>query len=54
MMKNFKIDKITDIEYYAKLEEKRKTAKNMLKDGISINKIMKYTGLSETDISHLK
>lgn len=34
--------------------ERKETAKNMLQDGISIKAIMKYTGLSETDISNLK
>ena len=34
--------------------ERKETAKNMLQDGMSIKAIMKYTGLSETDISNLK
>ena len=51
-------DKITDIEYYAKeegiLEEKRKTAKNLLDMDIPIFKIVKATGLSEEEIESLE
>ena len=55
-------DKITDIEYYAKeegiaegrIDEKRKTAKNMLQDGVNIKTIIKYTGLSKEEISSIK
>jgi predicted transposase/invertase (TIGR01784 family) len=36
-----------------KFEGKIETARTMLKDGISINKIMKYTGLEEKEISNL-
>ena len=54
-------DKINDVEYYAKEEglaegkrqEKIKTAKTMLQDGLNINYISKYTGLSLSEIKAL-
>ena len=50
-------DKINDVERYAKEEgqyqEKIKTAKNMLQDGLNINNISKYTGLSLSEIKTL-
>ena len=57
--KNLSIfDSIKDRERNAKedgiLEEKKKTAKNMLQDDMSINIIMKYTGLSKEEIENIK
>ena len=59
-------DKITDVEYYAKKEGKTegqiegerngilRTAKKMLQDNLSIDNIMKYTGLSKNEIENLR
>ena len=50
-------DKINDVERYAKeggqYQEKIKMAKNMLQDGLNINNISKYTGLSLSEIKTL-
>ena len=46
-------DKITDIEYYAKLEEKKKTAKNMLKKGYPIEEISSLTNLTVQEIKNI-
>ncbi len=35
-------------------DEKIKIAKNLLKDGVNIDKIVKYTGLSKEEIEKLK
>ena len=55
-------DKINDVEYYAKKEGKiegeksgiLRTAKKMLQDNLSIDNIMKYTGLSKNEIENLR
>ena len=36
-----------------KMEEKRETARQMLNDGVAIEKIVKYTGLTEKEIKAL-
>ena len=58
-------DKINDVKYYAKeeglaeghakgiAENKKETAKKMLEDGLDINQIAKYTGLSLSEIQAL-
>lgn len=40
-------------EINGKLQEKKDIAKAMLKDGMPIKDIMKYTGFSETEINNL-
>ena len=53
--KNLSIfDSIKDRERNAKEEGLIETAKNMLQDGMSINIIMKYTGLSKEEIENIK
>ena len=47
-------DKINDVKYYAKKEEKEETAKNMLKKGFSLQEISEITNLSTKEISDLK
>ena len=63
-------DKINDVKYYAKeeghaeglaeghvkgiAENKKETAKKMLEDGLDINQIAKYTGLSLSEINSFK
>ena len=53
--KNLSIfDSIKDRERNAKEEGLIETAKNMLQDDMSINIIMKYTGLSKEEIEEIK
>ena len=53
--KNLSIfDTIKDRERNAREEGLIETAKNMLQDGMSINIIMKYTGLSKEEIENIK
>ncbi len=47
-------DKINDVKYYAKKEEKVETAKNMLKKGFSLQEISEITNLSIKEINDLK
>ena len=47
-------DKINDVKYYAKKEEKIETAKNMLKKGFSLQEISEITNLSINEINDLK
>ena len=47
-------DKINDVKYYAKKEEKVETAKNMLKKGFSLQEISEITNLSINEINDLK
>jgi len=44
---------VTSIERIAIKETKIQTAINMLKDGLSIDKIIKYTGLAKTELEKL-
>jgi predicted transposase/invertase (TIGR01784 family) len=46
--------KILFAEKKGKLKEKNETAQNMLKDGLDISLISKYTGLSLEDIEKLR
>ena len=46
-------DKINDVKYYAREEEKKEIAKKMLQNGYDINQIVKYTGLSINVIKEL-
>lgn len=47
-------DKINDVKYYTKKEEKVETAKNMLKKGFSLQEISEITNLSIKEINDLK
>ena len=47
-------DKINDVKYYAKKEEKIETAKNMLKKGFPLQEISEITNLSIKEINDLK
>ena len=47
-------DKDLGIKDKIKKEAKLENAKTMLRDGLSIEKILKYTGLSKKDIENLK
>lgn len=47
-------DKINDVKYYAKKEEKVETAKNMLKKGFPLQEISEITNLSIKEINDLK
>lgn len=47
-------DKINDVKYYAKKEEKVETAKNMLKKGFPLQEISEITNLSINEINDLK
>ena len=53
--KNLSIfDSIKDRERNAREDERKKTAKNMLQDGVNIKTIIKYTGLSKEEIETLR
>ena len=47
-------NKINDVKYYAKKEEKVETAKNMLKKGFPLQEISEITNLSIKEINDLK
>ena len=52
--KNLSIfDSIKDRERNAREDERKKTARNMLQDGVNIKTIIKYTGLSKEEIEVL-